>query len=76
MKIKPSLRIRPVFRMINKDEIIEAIQLIKLDIEKLEKELTGDYPSIVIDAIDDTLGRYKYDLGYLERRLARLERSQ
>lgn len=76
MNSKPSLRIRPVFRMIKKDEIIEAIRLIKIDIAELEKELTGDYPSIVIDAIDDTVGRYKYDLGYLERRLARLERSK
>lgn len=75
MEIKPSLRIRPVFRMINKDKIMEAIQLIKLDIVELEKEVTGDYPSIVKDAIEDTLQRYKFDLGYLERRLTRLQRT-
>lgn len=40
--------------MINKNEIIEAIQLIQLDIEELEKELNGEYPSIVMDAIEDT----------------------
>jgi hypothetical protein len=28
----------------------------------LEKELSGKYPSIVMDAIEDTLNRYKYDL--------------
>ncbi|KZE69044.1 hypothetical protein AWM68_01900 [Fictibacillus phosphorivorans] len=74
MEIKPSLRIRPVYRMINKSEINEAIRLIKLDIEELERELSGKYPSIVMDAIEDTLNRYKYDLGYLERRLTRLQK--
>jgi hypothetical protein len=75
LKIKPSLRIRPVYRMINTSEIIEAIQMIKLDIEELEKELSGEYPSIVMDAIEDTLNRYTYDLGYLERRLSRLQKN-
>jgi len=42
--------------------------------EELEKELKGDYPSIVMDAIEDTLNRYKFDLGYLERRLSRLKK--
>jgi hypothetical protein len=75
VNFKPSLRIRPVFRMINKDEIVESIHLIKIDIGELEKERTGDYPSIVLDAIEDTLHRYKYDLEYLERRLIRLQRT-
>lgn len=73
---RPSQRIRPIFRLINRNEILEVIRLIQLDIEELEKELKGDYPSIVMDAIEDTLNRYKFDLGYLERRLARLEKKQ
>jgi hypothetical protein len=75
VEIKPSLRIRTVYRMINKSEIKEAIRLIILDIEELEKELSSKYPSIVIDAIEDTLNRYKYDLGYLERRLTRFQKK-
>ncbi|MCM3572376.1 hypothetical protein M3172_04195 [Mesobacillus subterraneus] len=76
MNFRPSQRIRPIFRLINRNEILEVIRLIQLDIEELEKELKGDYPSIVMDAIEDTLNRYKFDLGYLERRLSRLEKKQ
>ena len=59
--------------MIKRDELLEAIRLIQIDIEELEKEVEGEYPSIVMDAIEDTLNRYKFDLGYLERRLARVK---
>lgn len=76
VNFRPSQRIRPIFRLINRNEILEVIRLIQLDIEELEKELKGDYPSIVMDAIEDTLNRYKFDLGYLERRLSRLEKKQ
>ncbi|MBT2645001.1 hypothetical protein J7I80_22530 [Bacillus sp. ISL-41] len=74
MNFRPSQRIRPIYRMINRNEILEVIRLIKVDMEELEKELKGDYPSIVMDAIEDTLNRYKFDLGYLERRLSRLKK--
>ncbi|RSD28625.1 hypothetical protein [Mesobacillus subterraneus] len=76
MNFKPSQRIRPIYRIINKDEIVEAIRLIKIDIKELEKELNGEYPSIVMDAVEDTLSRYKYDLGYLERRLSRVKKTK
>ena len=76
MNFRPSQRIRPIYRLINKNEILEVIRLIQIDMEELEKELKGDYPSIVMDAIEDTLNRYKFDLGYLERRLSRLEKKQ
>jgi FtsZ-binding cell division protein ZapB len=75
VNFKPSQRIRPVYRMIDEDKIIEAIRLIQLDIEELKIELNGEYPSIVKDAIEDTLNRYTFDLGYLERRLSRLKRK-
>lgn len=75
VNIKPSQRIRPIYRMINKDEILEAIRLIQMDIEELEKEVEGEYPSIVSDAIEDTLNRYNFDLGYLKRRLARVKKN-
>lgn len=74
MNFRPSQRIRPIYRLINKNEILEVIRLIQIDMEELEKELKGDYPSIVMDAIEDTLNRYKFDLGYLERRLSRLKK--
>lgn len=76
MNLKPSQRIRPVYRVIQKSEITELIQLIKLDIAELEKELNGDYPSIVLEAIEDTINRYTFDLGYLERRLNRPQKKQ
>lgn len=76
VNFRPSQRIRPIYRLINRNEIIEAIRLIQIDMEELEKELKGDYPSIVMDAIEDTLNRYKFDLGYLERRLSRLKKKQ
>jgi len=74
VNFRPSQRIRPIYRLINKNEILEVIRLIQIDMEELEKELKGDYPSIVMDAIEDTLNRYKFDLGYLERRLSRLKK--
>ncbi|UYZ23933.1 hypothetical protein [Mesobacillus jeotgali] len=76
MNFRPSQRIRPIFRLIKRNEILEAIRLIQIDMVELEKELKGDYPSIVMDAIEDTLNRYKFDLGYLECRLSRLEKKQ
>lgn len=76
VNFRPSQRIRPIFRLIKRNEILEAIRLIQIDMVELEKELKGDYPSIVMDAIEDTLNRYKFDLGYLECRLSRLEKKQ
>jgi len=43
--------------MINKNQKLEAIRLIQVDSEESEKELNGEYPSIVMDALKDTLNR-------------------
>lgn len=63
--------IRPVYRMINNSEIIEAIRMYW----KIGKRVEWRISSIVMDAIEDTLNRYTYDLGYLERRLTRLQKN-
>ncbi|KHF39388.1 hypothetical protein [Halalkalibacter okhensis] len=57
---------RKIYEYMSKEEKVTALELLRVDITKLEQEINNDYPRVVKDAITETLNKYQTEEEWLK----------